>query len=210
MSSSQGGESAFVRRKTLSAHNAAAMRTVVDCGEYGQLTFNEPTAHGGTGQGPSPLQAVLAALCGCEAVTFRRTATERGFNYDDLDFDAAFTIDICGRQGDGSVRAHFQTVRVRAVVATAEPLEPLAEVSAETEARRPVMNLLIDAKLDVRIEWVGDGGGTRFRGRSEQIASGGAVRRLGDRRWAAALAPGCNAIKASYRASCSRCGWRGR
>lgn len=160
MSGSQAGEAAFVRRKTLSAHNAAGMRTVADCGEYGQLTFDEPTAHGGTSQGPSPLQAVLAALCGCEAVTFRRTATERGLNYDSLDFDAAFTIDIRGRQGDRSVRPHFQTVRVRAVVATAEPVEALAEVVAETEARCPVMNLLIDAKVDVRIDWLRGSNGT--------------------------------------------------
>ena len=74
-----------------------------DCGEFGTLTFDEPVPHGGTGRGPSPLQAVLAALCGCEAVTFRRTATEMGLGYDSLDFEAAFTIDIRGRQGDRSV-----------------------------------------------------------------------------------------------------------
>jgi hypothetical protein len=32
---SSGATEPFVRRKTLSAHNAAAMRTVVDCSEYG-------------------------------------------------------------------------------------------------------------------------------------------------------------------------------
>ena len=30
----------------------------------------------------------------------------------------------------------------------------------ETEARCPVMNLLLDAKVDLRIEWVRDSGGT--------------------------------------------------
>ena len=156
-----GGENAaagLVRRKTLSAHNAATMATVVDCGESGRLTLDEPARHGGTGQGPSPLQAVLGALCGCEAVTFRRTATEMGFRYASLDFDAAFTIDIRGRQGDRSVRPHFQTVRVRAVVTTGEPLEALAAVVEETEARCPVMNLLLDAKVDLRIEWLRDSG----------------------------------------------------
>jgi uncharacterized OsmC-like protein len=156
---SGGGEGGYIRRKALSAHNAAAMRTVVDCGEYGQLTFDEPAAHGGTGQGPSPLQAVLAALCGCEAVTFRRTATEMGLDYDSLDFDARFTIDIRGRLGDRSVRPHFQTVGVRAVVTTDESAKALAAVIAETEARCPVMNLLIDAKVDLRIEWLRDSGG---------------------------------------------------
>ena len=103
---------------------------------------------------------MLGALCGCEAVTFRRTATERGFRYRSPDFEAAFTIDIRGRQGDRSVRPHFQTVRVRAVVASDEPMERLAAVIEETEARCPVMNLLLDADVDLRIEWVRDSGGS--------------------------------------------------
>lgn len=145
-----------VRRKALTAHNDATMRTVVDAGEHGRVVLDEPLAHGGTGGGPSPLQAVLGALCGCESVTFRRTATEMGFSYDSLDFEAAFTIDIRGRQGDRTVRPHFQTVRVRAVVATDESEERLRAVAEETEARCPVLNLLLDASVDLRMEWVRD------------------------------------------------------
>jgi uncharacterized OsmC-like protein len=153
--------SGFVRRKAVSAHNDATMRTIIDFGEFGRVTLDEPVPHGGSGQGPSPLQAVLGALCGCEAVTFHRTAAELGLSYESLDFEAAFTIDIRGRQGDRSVRPHFQTVRVRAVVATTEPMDALAAAIEETEARCPVMNLLLDAKVDLRIEWVRDSGGTQ-------------------------------------------------
>jgi len=91
-------------------------------------------------------------------VTFHRTAAELGLRYESLDFEAAFTIDIRGRQGDRSVRPHFQTVRMRAVVATADPAATLAAVIKETEARCPVMNLLLDGKVDLRIEWVRDSG----------------------------------------------------
>lgn len=160
MAAAGGTGSGFVRRKTVTAHNDSTMRTVADYGEFGQITLDEPVPHGGTGQGPSPLQAVVGALCGCEAVTFHRTAAELGLGYESLDFEATFTIDIRGRRGDRSVRPHFQTVRVRAVVATTEPLDALAAVIEETEARCPVMNLLLDAKVDLRIEWVRDSGGT--------------------------------------------------
>jgi len=54
------------------------------------------------------MMAVLGALCGCEAVTFRRTATELGLSYSALDFEAAFTIDIRGRQGNRSVGPHLR------------------------------------------------------------------------------------------------------
>lgn len=151
-------DAAFVRRKALTAHNDATMHTVVDTGEFGRFELDEPTAHGGGGNGPSPLQAVLGSLCGCEAVTFHRTAAEMGFVYDSLDFEAAFTIDIRGRQGDRSVRPHFQTVRVRAVVATEESEERLGAVVEETEARCPVFNLLRDARVDLQMEWVRDSG----------------------------------------------------
>jgi len=160
MAAADGAGSGFVRRKTVTAHNDATMRTVADFGEFGTVTLDEPVGHGGTGQGPSPLQAVLGTLCGCEGVTFHRTAAELGLRYESLDFEAAFTIDIRGRQGDRSVRPHFQTVRVRAVVATTEPMDALAAVIEETEARCPVMNLLLDAKVDLRIEWVRDSAGS--------------------------------------------------
>ena len=96
MTSGESAAAGLVRRKTLSAHNAATMATVVDCGEFGRVTLDEPARQGGTGQGPSPLQAVLGALCGCEAVTVCRTATEMRLHYDSLNFEAAFTIDIRG------------------------------------------------------------------------------------------------------------------
>jgi uncharacterized OsmC-like protein len=143
----------FLRRKTLTAQTQATMKTVIDYGEFGIGVTDEPAAHGGESAGPSPLQAVLGALCGCEAVTFRRTATEMNFEYDRLEFEAAFTIDIRGRMGDRAVRPHFQTVKVLISVVTSSSEEDLAAVIEETEARCPVMNLLIDAGVTVDVKW---------------------------------------------------------
>ena len=143
-----------MRRKTLTAENDATLRTVIDTGQYGTFVTDEPVAHGGTGDGPSPLQAVLGALCGCESVTFGRTAAEMDFAYEGIDYEAAFTIDIRGRQGDRSVRPHFQTVQVRATVHTSESEQRLREVVAEAEARCPVLNLLLDADVRVEMTWL--------------------------------------------------------
>lgn len=144
----------WLRRKTMTAENPATTRTVIDYGEYGVSVLDEPVNAGGSGEGPSPLQSVLGALCGCESVTFRRTATDMDLTYESIRFDAAFTIDIRGRLGDRSVRPHFQTVRVRAIVTTDASLFDLEAVISETEARCPVMNLLLDAKVDLQIDWI--------------------------------------------------------
>ena len=144
----------IVRRKTVSVSNDGSMMAIHDYGEYGHAVTDEPIAHGGTGEGPSPLQAVLGALCGCESVTFHRTSNDMGFSYDRIDFEAEFTIDIRGRLGVREVRPHFQTIRMQATVVTDERAERLAEVVEETEARCPVYNLMIDAGVNIETLWV--------------------------------------------------------
>lgn len=147
-------ERPLIRRKSVSARNEAGMKTVVDCGEFGQFVTDEPAPHGGTGEGPSPLQVVLGALCGCEAVTFRRTASELGFDYSGIQFEGAFTIDIRGRMGVVGVRPHFQTVRVQATVRTDESEDRLRQVVEDTERRCPVHNLLSDARVNLEMVWI--------------------------------------------------------
>ncbi len=144
----------IVRRKALSAVNYGGMMTGIDFGEFGYFATDEPIAHGGTSEGPSPLQTVLGALCGCESVTFNRTSTEMGFAYERIDFEAAFTIDIRGRLGERGVTQHFQSVKLQAVVTTNESTERLAEVVEETEARCPVFNLINDANVKLDVQWV--------------------------------------------------------
>ncbi len=139
----------IVRRKTITVSNDGSMMAVHDYGEYGQFATDEPIAHGGTGEGPSPLQAVLGALCGCESVTFHRTSNDMEFTYESIEFEAEFTIDIRGRMGVREVRPHFQTVLLQATVVTDESTERLTAVVEETEARCPVYNLLTDAGVNV-------------------------------------------------------------
>jgi len=144
----------IIRAKKVASSNNASMMTIHDFGEFGTTVTDEPIAHGGTSEGPSPLQSVLGALCGCESVTFNRTAKEMDFAYDGIEFEAEYTIDIRGRLGMRGVRQHFQTVRVEAIVITDESEKRLAEVVEETEARCPVFNLLDDAGVNLKVRWV--------------------------------------------------------
>ena len=144
----------IIRGKSLSATNPGNMTTTIEFPGLASLTLDEPVKHGGGGQGPSPLQGVLGSLCGCEAVTFSRTAKEKNFNYNRLEFEAEFTIDIRGRMGVRSVVPHFKTVRVQVYVKTNEDEARLLEVVKETEARCPVFNLIKDAGVEIECVWV--------------------------------------------------------
>jgi len=157
----------FIRRRQVAGTTHATMRTVLDYADAGVQVTDEPAAAGGGGSGPTPLQSVLGALCGCEAVTFRRTATEFGFEYDRIDFEAACTIDIRGRSGDRSVRPHFQTVKLQATVITSQSQEALDELVEEVEARCPVMNLMKDAGVRLDVRWVAVAPGPQVRSELE-------------------------------------------
>ena len=138
----------------LAATNHGGMYTEIDFGDFGTFATDEPESHGGTGEGPSPLQTVLGALCGCESVTFNRTASEMNFAYERIEFEAEFTIDIRGRLGVDGVRPHFQTIRVQATVTTSESEERLAQIVEETEKRCPVFNLVVDAGVKTEMLWI--------------------------------------------------------
>ena len=144
----------IIRTKMVIAQNLASQKTTADCGEYGTIVFDEPIAQGGTGEGPSPLQGVLSALCACESVTFNRTAAEMGFEYKKLSFSAEYKIDIRGRLGVRGVTQHFKIVRVEIQVETQEATERLEEVVVETELRCPVYNLIQNAGVDITCQWI--------------------------------------------------------
>ena len=144
----------IIRKKMLTAKNEASCKTVINFGEYGQGILDEPKTHGGTGMGPSPLHGLLGTLCGCESVTFNRTAKEMEFKYNKLDFSAEFTIDIRGRMGHRGVVPHFKTVRMEVLVDTKETEEKLLEVVKETESRCPVYNLIKDAGVNIQTQWL--------------------------------------------------------
>ena len=128
--------------------------TPATCGVIDTFGTRQSGWPGGSGEGPSPLQAVLGALCGCESVTFRRTATEFDFAYEGIEWEAEFTIDIRGRLGMRGVRQHFRTIRAQAIVTSSESEERFREVVEETEARCPVFNLINDAGVNLEVRWV--------------------------------------------------------
>ncbi len=154
----EGRSKPVIRRKALPASDDGSLATVVRFGGAGELTFDEPAAHGGSDKGPTPLAGVLASLCGCEAVTFGRTASEMGFECEGIEFEAAFTIDIRGRSGMRGGVPHFQTVKVEACVRTRESEARLKDVVEETEARCPAFNLIKDAGVRIGMVWIRDAG----------------------------------------------------
>jgi uncharacterized OsmC-like protein len=141
----------IVRRKSVKAHNLAQIKTIISADVPGFSIDEAPPA--GTGTGPSPLQVVLGALCGCLAITFRRVATEQHFQYAAVELEAGFAIDIRGRLGMQGILPYFNEVTVRVSVATGESEEALLAAAEETLRRSPVFSLLKATSASITVQW---------------------------------------------------------
>ena len=60
----------IVRKKIITASNDGSMASRINFGDFSDFIFDEPSQHGGSDLGPTPLTGVLASLCACEAVGF--------------------------------------------------------------------------------------------------------------------------------------------
>ena len=108
-----------------------------------QLTVDEPKGIGGSDQGPTPVELVLAALGSCQEITYRAFATAMGIALDgvsarvegDIDFRGFFAIDPSVRPGFGALRVNI-TLRSRASEAE------IAQLIAAVNSHCPVLDML--------------------------------------------------------------------
>src|SRR2546421_12990936 len=55
-----------------------------------QLTADEPTAHGGEDEGPSPQELLAASLASCTAITIEMYAKRKGWEIGDVKVDVKY------------------------------------------------------------------------------------------------------------------------
>jgi putative redox protein len=56
-----------------------------------RLTADEPEAHGGEDQGPSPQELLAASLASCTAITMEMYATRKGWDVAGMEVDCDYT-----------------------------------------------------------------------------------------------------------------------
>lgn len=135
--------------REIRAINAAEPKTISRVRGF-EVVTDEKT---GTNTGPSPLETVLSALCGCEGVILNRCARVMNFQYSGVDFECDGWVDGRGSRGVRGVRPHFQKVVFRVLLKTDEPNERIAKLRRNVEVRCPVMNLLVDAGVELDVSW---------------------------------------------------------
>jgi uncharacterized OsmC-like protein len=120
---------------------AAGTRVELRSGAF-EFAADEPVSVGGTGTAPNPVQAALAALASCQAITYRYWAEELGIRLDgvtvtvDADFDmgAFFGFPGAGMPAPSGVRCSV-------TLAGPEPAARYEELRAAVDEHCPLLDL---------------------------------------------------------------------
>ncbi|MEM8663145.1 MAG: OsmC family protein [Pseudomonadota bacterium] len=137
---------------TVRATNHAKSLVTVTARDH-TWTIDEPTEKGGTNEGPTPLEALLGSLVGCESVVLGLVAKAIGFQYSGLTIDCTGTADMRGARGVKGIRPYFTKVAVTINIATDEPQKRLELLRRNVEQRCPVMNLFEGADVEMDVTW---------------------------------------------------------
>ena len=106
-----------------------------------RITVDEPTALGGTDQGPNPVELVLAALTTCQAITYRVWAMKLGIALESVHVEAEGDIDLRGFFGvDDTVRPGYTAVRLRVKLDGPESPERYQELADTVDGHCPVFD----------------------------------------------------------------------
>ncbi|MSR13604.1 MAG: OsmC family peroxiredoxin [Gammaproteobacteria bacterium] len=107
------------------------------------LTVDEPTRIGGTNDGPTPVELVLAALGTCQEITYRAFATALDIPLEhvavtvegDIDFRGFFAI-------DPKVRPGFDAIRVTVNLTSSASAAEQARLREMVNRHCPVLDML--------------------------------------------------------------------
>lgn len=136
----------------LTARNEGGSKTVVKVRDTPEITIDEPAERGGTNTGATPVENVLAGLCGCDAVITHSVAQIIGFDYSGIDYECEAIIDPRGSRGVSGVRPYFETVNFTIRVRSNESPEKFAKLRKNVEHRCPVSNLIRDAGVEFNVD----------------------------------------------------------
>jgi len=107
------------------------------------IVIDEPEALGGTDTGASPIEAVLAGLVSCQAISYRVWAAKLGIALDSVSVEADGDIDLLGFFGiDPDVRAGYGDIRLKVTLDGPESRETYAALADAVDAHCPVLDNL--------------------------------------------------------------------
>eukprot|EP01119_Soliformovum_irregulare_P007816 TRINITY_DN20334_c0_g1_i1.p1 TRINITY_DN20334_c0_g1~~TRINITY_DN20334_c0_g1_i1.p1 ORF type:complete len:191 (+),score=35.08 TRINITY_DN20334_c0_g1_i1:27-599(+) len=140
----------------ITAKSTHARTEMINQRENHKLVFDEPEKLGGSDSGPTPLEGLLGAYCGCLGATAEYVAKKTKFDLGSLSFEAIGHFDPTAYRTpnmDGPP-THFQVINLKATVQTTEDEDRMRELVHRVEEMCPISSLLKAANVTVDAQWV--------------------------------------------------------
>jgi uncharacterized OsmC-like protein len=129
------------RTLTVGVVLGAGLRVDVDIRTH-RITVDEPKGIGGTDEGPSPVELLLASLTTCQAITYRVWAMKLGIALDTVAVETEGDMDLRGFLGGGDegIPAGFTALRLRVSLDGPEPPDRYRELADAVDRHCPVLD----------------------------------------------------------------------
>lgn len=147
---------------TVSTRYLGGYKSEVTIRDLPPLFLDEPQDLGGDNDGPTPLESVLASLCGCTAMIAHILQREMRFEIAGLRCEADGVVDVrraeMKRTGKKysevePIAHHFHKVRQRIYISTPENDDRLDVLKAQVARLCPVSRLMEDAGVTFEVHW---------------------------------------------------------
>jgi uncharacterized OsmC-like protein len=131
---------------------ASHSRTDVSVRNVG-VVIDEPAERGGTNQGPSPTETLMAALIGCTNVIAHKVAAKNGIRLEAMDIRLEADFDRRGVTLAEEIRVPFPSVTLHIDVVTDATEAQVETLKRELAMFCPLSKVLRESGSDVKDVW---------------------------------------------------------
>lgn len=136
----------------MSGHAVSHARTDIKARDVSSV-IDEPSERGGTNQGLTPTETLMASLAGCTNVITQRVAEANGVHIDNLDIRIEADFDRRGVRLQEEVAVPFPKVRLYIDVKTGADDEKLAEVKRQLNRYCPISKVIRASGTEIEEIW---------------------------------------------------------
>lgn len=141
----------IIAKYSIKAQGENSTKTIVETAGGLKITIDEPKRLGGGGEGPNPVEYLLASLAGCLNIVGYLVADEMNFKLNDLRFDIKGKLDPAKFRGKSDQnRTGYQEIEVKVNVETDADQKTLNSWLNTVKERCPVSDNITN-KTPVKI-----------------------------------------------------------